>query len=107
MMPACDQTGTPRHFHSSTTSGPACLMSARTRASVLPRQSSSSLMRASISREGDWPLVVAPFFFMAFDSYTVPAVLGRNKRYWVAGTLRRFLVGVRVLWHRAREDAGA
>ena len=32
----------PRHFHSSTTSGSACWMSARTRASVSPRQSPSS-----------------------------------------------------------------
>src|SRR5205807_2125346 len=27
MIPACDHTGTPLHFHSSTTSGSACLMS--------------------------------------------------------------------------------
>src|SRR5688572_8990156 len=53
MMPACDHTGTPRHFHSSTTSGSASLMSARTRASIAPRQSPSSLMRASIRREGE------------------------------------------------------
>src|SRR5215468_269179 len=51
MIPACDQTGTPRHFHSSTTSGSACLMRNRTRASVLPLQSPSSLILASISRE--------------------------------------------------------
>src|SRR5690606_22410432 len=49
MMPSCDQTGTPRHFHSSTTSGSACLMSARILASVSPRQSPSSAMRPSIS----------------------------------------------------------
>src|SRR5246127_4771934 len=59
ISPSCDHTGTPLHFHSSTTSGSACLMSARTRASVLPRQSSSSLILASISREGDSPWVVA------------------------------------------------
>src|SRR5688572_10896486 len=53
MMPACDHTGTPRHFHSSTTSGSACLMTARTRASVSPLQSLSSLILASISREGE------------------------------------------------------
>src|SRR5690606_29661131 len=53
MMPSCDHTGTPRHFHSSTTSGSACLMISRTRASVAPRQSFSCLMRASISREAD------------------------------------------------------
>src|SRR5215469_7326776 len=55
MIPACDHTGTPRHFHTSTTSGSASLISARTRASVLPRQSPNSSIRASISREGDSP----------------------------------------------------
>ena len=34
IIPACDHTGTPLHFHSSTTSGSACLMRIRTRASV-------------------------------------------------------------------------
>src|SRR5262245_39169824 len=64
-MPPCSHTGTPRHFHSSTTSGSACLMSARTRASISPRQSSSSLMRASISRAGDSALFacLAPLAF--------------------------------------------
>ena len=33
IIPACDHTGTPPHFHSSTTSGAACLMRIRTRAS--------------------------------------------------------------------------
>src|SRR5438552_1243967 len=55
IIPACDHTGTPLHFHSSTTSGSACLMSIRTRASVSPRQSLSSLILASISREGESP----------------------------------------------------
>src|SRR3546814_14175098 len=54
-MPACDHTGTPLHFHSSTTSGSACLMRARTRASVSPRQSLSSALLASINREGESP----------------------------------------------------
>jgi hypothetical protein len=53
MMPSCSHTGTPRHFHASTTSGQACLTSFRTRASVSPRQSPSSSMRASISWEGE------------------------------------------------------
>ena len=43
------QRGTPLHFHSSTTAGSACLMRIRTRASVSPRQSFSSLILASIS----------------------------------------------------------
>src|SRR5882672_1271073 len=62
MIPSCDQTGTPRHFHSSTTSGTACLISARTWPSVLPRQSPNSLIRESISREGDSSLVATLFF---------------------------------------------
>src|SRR6202049_4464276 len=53
MMPACSHTGTPRHFHVSTTSGSACWMSFRTRASVSPRQSPSAAMRASIRWEGE------------------------------------------------------
>src|SRR5215467_3011670 len=52
MIPACDHTGTPLHFHSSTTLGSACLMRVRRRASVSPRQSFSPLILASISREG-------------------------------------------------------
>src|SRR5439155_25437533 len=43
MPPSCDHTGTPGevgflHFHSSTTSGSACLMRLRTRESVWPLQ---------------------------------------------------------------------
>src|SRR3979409_2123164 len=41
-MPSCDQTGVPLHFHSSTTSGSACLMSLRILPRVFPRQSPSS-----------------------------------------------------------------
>src|SRR5262249_16903732 len=61
--PSCDHTGTPLHFHSSTTSGSACLTKVRSRLSILPRQSPSSLMRASISCEGDL-LCCDPLFFM-------------------------------------------
>src|SRR5215470_17889932 len=55
-MPPCDQTGVPGedafcHFHSSTISGSACLMRARTCASFLPRQSPSSLILVSICRD--------------------------------------------------------
>src|SRR5436853_1477957 len=56
IIPAWDHTGTPRHFHSSTTSGSACLMRLRTRASVSPRQSPSSLILPSISCDGDGSL---------------------------------------------------
>src|SRR5262245_21329348 len=97
MIPACDHTGTPRHFHSSTTSGSACLMSPRIRASVSPRQSSSSSTRASISREGDSPrlpsfaplfvffMVVAAFFM--FAQGTVPFCLSHSFAGQSAGLL--------------------
>src|SRR6476660_9761746 len=55
MIPACSHTGTPLHFHSSTTSGSASLMRLRTRASVSPRQSPSAAILASISREEEAP----------------------------------------------------
>src|SRR5665213_2390329 len=69
IIPACDHTGTPLHFHSSTTSGSACLMSARTWESILPLQSSSSLILASISWEGD-SLVVVALFFIGFAPHS-------------------------------------
>src|SRR6187401_3398336 len=61
-MPSCDHTGT-LHFHSSTTSGSASFTRDRRRRSILPRQSSRSWIRASISREG-LLLLGAPLFFM-------------------------------------------
>src|SRR3954471_23411718 len=56
MPPAFSHTGVPglvalAHFHSSTISESAPRMTARTRASVSPRQSSSSAIRASICSE--------------------------------------------------------
>src|SRR5690349_3590628 len=53
MIPSCSLTGVPIHFHSSTTPGTASLMRARIWPSILPRQSPSSLMRASIRCDGD------------------------------------------------------
>src|SRR5882757_8801174 len=52
-MPPWDQTGVPIHFHSSTISGSALWMIARTFASIFPRQSPSSLIFASINTEAD------------------------------------------------------
>src|ERR671918_1849095 len=68
MMPSCDQTGVPglvglTHFHSSTTSGTASVMSLRILLRVLPRQSPSSAMRFEMSSDADWPWL-APDFFM-------------------------------------------
>src|SRR5690349_8796943 len=51
-MPSCDQTGT-FHFHSSTTSGSASLMSFRMRASISPRQSASSAILCEMSADAD------------------------------------------------------
>src|SRR5262249_12075960 len=50
----------PRHFHSSVTAGSASLISARILASVLPRQSPSCLILASISWDGDSVFMVSP-----------------------------------------------
>src|SRR5262249_44431001 len=69
MIPACAHTGTPLHFHSSTTSGPACSMRLRLRASVLPRHSPSSFILAWISRADEFsPL---PSFEPLFLFFTV------------------------------------
>src|ERR687898_2097073 len=88
-MPSCDQTGVPgvvglTHFHSSTTSGSASLMSARILLRVFPRQSPSSAIRFEMSSDADWSSV-APDFFM-FSSYDCRAHAGdacrrRQKKY--------------------------
>src|SRR3984893_2420040 len=63
IMPSCDQTGVPIHFHSSTTSGSAFLMSLRILLRVSPRQSPSSAILFEISSDAGWPWL-APGFFM-------------------------------------------
>src|SRR5262252_6835262 len=55
MMPSCDHTGVPIHFHSSTTSGSASLMSVRILLKVIPRQSPRSAILSSISSDADRP----------------------------------------------------
>src|ERR1700726_4307524 len=67
MMPSCDQIGVPIHFHSSTTSGSASLMSLRILLRVSPRQSPSSAILFEMSSDADWPWL-APDFFM-FSSW--------------------------------------
>src|SRR6476620_4896868 len=89
MIPACDHTGTPsiefdgfRHFTSSTTSGSACRMSRRTRASVSPRQSLRSGTRASIGREGGPPPLPSgepPFVF--FIVVVTLVMIGRSHSF--------------------------
>src|SRR5882724_7973078 len=74
MMPSCDQIGMPglfgfTHFHSSTTSGSASLMSLRILLRVFPRQSPSSAILFEMSSDADW-LWLTPDFFM-FSSYKV------------------------------------
>src|SRR5450432_823326 len=57
ISPLCDQTGM-LHFHSSTTSGSASLIRARSRQSIAPLQSPSSSIFASISSDGDSAFLV-------------------------------------------------
>src|SRR5579863_7498407 len=62
MMPSCDQIGVPIHFHSSTTSGSASLMSLRILLKVPPRQSPSSAILFEMSSDAGWPVLAADFF---------------------------------------------
>src|SRR5260370_22697819 len=67
-MPSCDQVGVPgedafTHFHSSTTSGSASLMSLRILLRISPRQSPSSANLFEMSSDAGWPWL-APDFFM-------------------------------------------
>src|SRR5207249_8128881 len=70
---ALDHTGF-IHFHSSTTSGSACLMSFRILLRVSPRQSPSSAILCEISCDADWPWL-APDFFMVSSSRGLNAEL--------------------------------
>src|SRR3954469_25263055 len=74
IIPSCDHTGTPLHFHSSTTSGSASFTRARSRLSISPRQSPSSLIFASMSFEGD-SSAMAPILWRAS-----PESSGRQRR---------------------------
>src|SRR4051794_35360302 len=92
MIPACDHTGTPLHFHSSTTSGSACLMRTRTRASVSPRQSFRSLILALINWEGESPPVPSfesPFVFFMVVVGLVMVGVTRPSLVASIGALRR------------------
>src|SRR5437667_2864802 len=77
IIPACDHTGVPLHFHSSTTSGSVCLMRVRSRESISPRQSPSSLILASINSDGD-PGFCGALFFTTSLSYHID-LQGRRK----------------------------
>src|SRR5262245_9181847 len=76
-MPACDHTGTPRHFHSSTTSASACLIRLRTRASVLPVQYVRFSILASIIREALAAPVGSRFCFFVAVAFFMVVLVGR------------------------------
>src|ERR1700722_20395314 len=62
MMPSCDQTGVPIHFHSSTTSGTASLMSLRILPRASPRQSPSSAILFEMRSEAGLSSLATDFF---------------------------------------------
>src|SRR5947208_5935704 len=78
MMPSCDQTGVPIHFHSSTTSGSASLMSLRILLRVFPRQSPRSAILFEMSSDADGPSLAADFFMVFVlevpDRFNLPAM---------------------------------
>src|ERR1700730_13355802 len=94
MMPSCDQPGVPLHFHSSTTSGSAALMSLRILLRVLPRQSPSSAIFFEISSDADWPWLV-PAFLM-FSSW-------KFQTYFMRKTVQDGLASLKLLGEEANE----
>src|ERR1700722_11832001 len=78
-MPSQYHTGTPRHFHSSTTSGTACLRSARSRESISPRQSPSSLILPSIMSEGDIVLLMTLLLRAGASRAAPPGSIGQHE----------------------------
>src|SRR6476620_7262991 len=76
MMPPCDQTGVPglvglTHFHSSTTSESAFLMSVRILLRVFPRQSPSSAIRFEISSDADWSWIAPDLFMFSSPKFQI------------------------------------
>src|SRR3954465_641987 len=69
MMPSCDQTGVPIHFHSSTTSGSASVMSLRILVRVSPRQSPSSAILFEMSSDADWSWLASDFFMFSSSKF--------------------------------------
>src|SRR5438874_9409199 len=69
MIPSCDHTGVPLHFHSSTTSGSASLMSLRILLKVSPRQSPSSAILSSIRSDADWPSLESDSFMFSSRNF--------------------------------------
>src|SRR6267142_2484575 len=72
IIPLCDQTGVPLHFHSSATSGTASLIRARIRESISPLQSPRPSILASISSDGDSALFDQLFFMLPASPLNAP-----------------------------------
>src|SRR2546425_4429741 len=81
MIPSCDHTGVPLHFHSSTTSGSASLMRSRILLKVSPRQSPSSAILLSISSDADWPSVEPDFFMFSPQNFQY-SIVGQPAPRW-------------------------
>src|ERR1035437_6972893 len=64
-MPSCDQIGVPIHFHSSTTSGSASLMSLRILLRLAPRQSPSSAILFEMSSDADRSWLASDVFMFS------------------------------------------
>ena len=78
MIPPCDHTGVPIHFHSSTTAGAASLMSLRIVLKVCPRQSPSSAILLSIRSDAEGPSSEAELFmFISYHYQTLTRVWRR------------------------------
>src|SRR5258705_2166527 len=77
MMPSCDQTGVPIHFHSSTTSGSASLMSLRILPRVFPRQSPSSAILFEMRSDADFFM----FSPLALNSIELDVETNSNLRH--------------------------
>src|SRR5947199_8293264 len=69
MMPSCDQIGVPIHFHSSTTSGSASLMSLRILLRVSPRQSQRLAFLFMLFSDAAWPYIAN--YCIQLLSYTI------------------------------------
>src|SRR5271165_387478 len=98
MMPSCDQIGVPLHFHSSTTSRSASLMSLRILLRVSPRQSPSSAILFEMSSDAGWPWL-APDFFM-FSSL-------KFQMYFVGKTAEDRHVSLLKIWRESFPDLPA
>src|SRR5437660_1069056 len=79
MIPPWDHTGT-FHFHSSTTPESASRMSARSRASISPRQSGYSAILESIIVEGVPPWGITLFFMGPGLRLFASAQVARRRR---------------------------